>query len=88
MESHSIQMPTDRRKRMQITLSPFAERILTLWGKLHDKPASTYAGAIIESRCEVNAELVMRLVAQEAEARGMTTDDLVKEWLDSEDGED
>lgn len=73
--------------RLAIVLSPEEVRILTLWAKWHGKTKATYAGQILAARLEANMELVGKLVEEAARYRGMSREELEKEWLGEEDSE-
>jgi len=69
-------------ERILITLSQDELRLLKLWAAWHGKPQSTYAGQILGARLEANRELIEDLVRSAAENRGMSHEQLCKEWLD------
>jgi hypothetical protein len=75
----------DQTTRIAITLSAYEHRLLTLWGKLHNKPASTFAGQIVGARIEANAELIRREIAEHAKSEGINPTELEARWLGSND---
>lgn len=84
MATNEAKKMADDRRRVMVTLSDFAMRVLFLWGKLHDKPRSTYAAQIIEARCEANYEDLMQILEREAAQRGQTIDELERQWLEED----
>lgn len=75
-------MPVEENVRISITLSPDEYRNLVVWARYHGKPPTTYAGQIIGARVEANLdEIYKKLVPDAARARGISEDELIKEWI-------
>jgi len=74
-------MPSEENLRIQITLSPDEAKALKLWAAYHGKPPATYAAQIVASRIESNLDLIDRLVERAARSRGITVEELEKDWL-------
>lgn len=75
--------------RLSIVLSREEHRMLILWAKFHGKSKSTYAGQIIGTRIESNAQTIMNLVAIAAKQNGISEEEQIALWLnENEDEED
>lgn len=72
--------------RITIQLSEAEMKKLKLWAKWHGKPKASYAGQIVSARLEANVDTINKLVADEARVRGISTEELEKQWL--QDGDD
>ncbi|NET09100.1 MAG: hypothetical protein F6K16_31230 [Symploca sp. SIO2B6] len=74
----------ERPFRITIQLSDFEARKLISWSKIHGKPKATYAGQIIGSQIELNAQLIDYLIESQAKSEGITSEELEKRWLEEE----
>lgn len=69
-----------------IQLPEWYERELRLWAKLKGVPRAALAANIIQARIEANRAEIQAQLAAIAQYRGISVDDLIKEWLNG--GED
>lgn len=69
-----------------IQLPEWYERDLRLWAKLKGTSRATLAANIVQARIEANRKEIEQQVAAIAQHRGISTEDLIKEWLNG--GED
>lgn len=74
-------------KRITITLSDYAFRKLACWSGLHERPKTSYAAQIIESRIEANQDVIDKLMTDEASHRGITMEELEAEFLGKKDSD-
>lgn len=77
-------MATDK-LRLTITLSDLAARKLNIWAKAHDKARTGWVAQIIEARIEANLDLIDKLLEDCASARGISPEQLEKEWQQDDD---
>lgn len=68
-----------------IQLPEWYERELRLWARLKGVPRAALAANIIQSRIEANREECRQQIEAIAQYRGISVDDLIKEWLNGGD---
>jgi hypothetical protein len=77
-------MPDDIH-RITIQISDAEMKKLKLWARWHGKPKASYAGQIVSARIEANVDTINRLIADEARTRGISAEELEKQWLQESD---
>lgn len=71
--------------RLNLTISPYNYRKLKIWGKMHAKSPTAFAGQIVAARIEANLELIDRLLEEMANFEGVTTEEMLKMLTDEND---
>ena len=64
-----------------IQLPEWYERELRLWAKLKGIPRAALAANLLQARIEVNRDVNNRQIEAIANYRGISVEDLTKEWL-------
>ncbi len=77
----------DSKVRLTITLSDLAARKLSVWAKAHDKTRTAWAAQIVESQVENSLDLIEKLLADCARAKGVTPEELEKQWSEQKEDE-
>ncbi len=70
--------------RMNVTLSPYDYTRLKLWGITHGKSPSAFAGQLMASCIEANFDTINRQIADYANSKGMTVEELKAEIANGE----
>lgn len=71
--------------RIGITLPEWYERKLVLWAKIKGTNRATLISNIVQARIEANWEQIEKDLQSIADYRGVTTDELIAEWLEKPD---
>lgn len=77
----------DKKLRLTITLSDLAARKLGIWANAHEKPRTAWAAQIVESQIETSLDLIERLLVDCARAKGVTPEELEKQWSEQREDE-
>lgn len=67
--------------RINIKLSDYIAKKLTLWSALHGRTSGVFASQIISNRVEANLDLINKQLEDAARYRGITKEELERELL-------
>lgn len=67
--------------RINISLSRYIDRKLSLWCALHGRTKGVFAAQIVSNRVEANLDLINKMLEEEAKSRNITVEELEIELL-------
>ena len=71
--------------RLNLTISAYNYQKLKIWGKMHGKSPTAFAGQIVAARIEANLELIDRLLQEMAAFEGISPKELEEKLVKEND---